>query len=95
MKLYKVSFFNLQYSLPAPRGGKHACNPVLAEDTPLPQQRASKKSLHKMDVLDPDYVAGNSPFTINDITSRASQLGIHGYNKRNPNQSRKKQGRRK
>jgi RNA-binding protein NOB1 len=82
-----------------PKGGKHANNPILCEDQPVPQQRATKKSQQKIDVFDPDYIAGYSPFAVTDITSRAAQLGIRSgrtehFNKRNPNE-RKKHGRRK
>lgn len=82
-----------------PKGGKHANNPILCEDQPVPQQRATKKSQQKIDVFNPDYIAGYSPFAVTDITSRAAQLGIRSgrtehFNKRNPNE-RKKYGRRK
>lgn len=95
-----ILYIYFQFSLPLPKGGKHANNPVLFEDQPLPQQRTTKKSKQKLDVFDPDYVAGCSPFIIKDITSRASQLGIKNarngqFNKRNPNEVRKKYGRRK
>lgn len=98
------SLYLLQFSLPAPKGGKHANNPLLFEDQPMPQQRASKQSKANMNVFDLDYVAGSSPFAVNDVTSRASHFGIHSkhdvsagayFNKRNPNEGRKRQGRRK
>ncbi|KAK3085277.1 hypothetical protein FSP39_000959 [Pinctada imbricata] len=88
----------MKYSLPMPKGGKHAKNPVLVADQPLPQQRVSKKSRQKMDVLDVDYVASQSPFSVRDITSRAAQLGIRSknqFNRRNPNENRKKSGKKK
>ena len=93
-------FTLFQYSLPRPRGGKHCNNPVLFEDQPQPQQRATKKSRDKVNVLDADYVAGYSPFSLNDVTSRAAQLGIHGgrnaqWNRRNPNDMKNNLGRRK
>lgn len=89
-----------KYSLPLPKGGKHAINPILAEDTPVPQQRETRKAKQKMNIFNPDYVAGSSPFSLNDITSRASQLGIkqgrtNAFNKRNPNEVRKHYGKRK
>ncbi|XP_069114071.1 RNA-binding protein NOB1-like isoform X1 [Argopecten irradians] len=96
-----VSTRGTKYSLPLPKGGKHAVNPILAEDTPVPQQRATRKSKQKLDALNPDFIVGGSPFSVNDITSRASQLGIrhgrssHGFNKRNPNEVRKNYGKRK
>lgn len=89
----KKWFFLKQHQLPLPRGGKHASNPVLVEDQPLPQQRAAKKKQQHMDVFDPDFVVGQSPFALNDITSRAAQLGIRNnqFNKRQQN----RHGRRK
>ncbi|PVD20555.1 hypothetical protein C0Q70_18711 [Pomacea canaliculata] len=99
-----ISTRGMKFSLPAPKGGKHANNPLLFEDQPMPQQRASKQSKANMNVFDLDYVAGSSPFAVNDVTSRASHFGIHSkhdvsagayFNKRNPNEGRKRQGRRK
>lgn len=94
-----VSTRGTKYALPMPKGGKHGNNPILFEDQPLPQQRLSKKARQRMDVFDPDYIAGSCPFHVNDITSRASQLGIRGgnqgYKKRNPNEVKKHYGRRK
>lgn len=88
-----ISTKGMKHQLPLPRGGKHASNPVLVEDQPLPQQRAAKKKQQHMDVFDPDFVAGQSPFALNDITSRAAQLGIQNnqFNKRQQN----RHGRRK
>lgn len=91
----------MKYSLPAPRGGKHAKNPILCEDQLGPQQKPSKASKSGMNVFSSDYVANSSPFALKDTTSRAAMLGIHGNRKdpfssrRNPNESRKRQGRRK
>lgn len=80
--------------MPKPQGGKHAHNPVLCEDQPRPDQRPSKKSLQKVDILSSDIIADMSPFSINDVTSRAAQLGIRGrqqpqWSKRNPNENQK------
>ncbi|XP_070575800.1 LOW QUALITY PROTEIN: RNA-binding protein NOB1-like [Ptychodera flava] len=87
----------LKYSIPAPKGGKHACNPILVEDQPLPQNRPSKKSLQKTSAFDPEYVANMSPFALNDVTSRAAQLGIrqssYSGSRRNPNENRRKKRR--
>ena len=85
-----------QMSIPMFRGGKHANNPHLFEDQPAPQQRTAKKAQGVLDVLDPDYIANQSPFMLNDVTSRASQLGIRSkkgqtnWDRRNPNVGRKK-----
>lgn len=77
-------------------------NPILVDDQPLPQNRVSKKARGKNNVFDPDYVANTSPFIMNDVTSRAAQLGIRSqkgqtdyWNRRNPNEVRKNTGRRK
>ncbi|XP_025031283.1 RNA-binding protein NOB1 [Python bivittatus] len=86
----------LRYSLPAPRGGKHASSPHLTEDQRFPQQRLSRKARQKTDAFDPDYVAGVSPFAEHDIHSRAANLQIRdaalgaGRRRLNPNTSRKK-----
>ncbi|XP_062580303.1 RNA-binding protein NOB1-like [Saccostrea cucullata] len=89
-----ISTKGMKHQLPLPRGGKHSNNPILTEDQPRPQQRAAKKKQH-LDVFDPDYVSGQSPFALNDITSRSAQLGIRNnqFNKRNQNSNR--HGRRK
>lgn len=60
--------------LPMPKGGKHANNPILFEDQPLPQQRLSKKAQLKTDALDDNYTAGYSPFVMRDLDSRSSKL---------------------
>jgi len=60
--------------LPAPKGGKHACNPILFEDQPIPQQRLSKKAMVKTNALDEDYIAGYSPFVLRDTDSRSAML---------------------
>ncbi|XP_038609815.1 RNA-binding protein NOB1 [Tachyglossus aculeatus] len=86
----------LRYSLPAPRGGKHANNPHLAEDQRFPQQRLSRKARQKTNVFDPAYLAGVSPFAENDVYSRAATLQIRdgslgaGRRRLNPNAANKK-----
>ncbi|WAR12767.1 NOB1-like protein [Mya arenaria] len=86
-----------KFRLPTPKGGKHTFNPILVEDQQLAHNRVSKKARAKNDVFDPDYVTKASPFIINDVTSRAAKLGItpqsrggHYWDKRNPNEVRKK-----
>ncbi|CAF1669079.1 unnamed protein product, partial [Adineta ricciae] len=61
-------------TLPLPRGGKHANNPIRVEGQPRPQNRPTKKSLQKRNVLDDDYLADSSPFAVHDIYSRAATL---------------------
>ncbi|KAG9474993.1 hypothetical protein GDO78_003451 [Eleutherodactylus coqui] len=86
----------LRHSLPLPQGGKHASNPHLVCDQNFPQQRLSRKARSKTDALNPDYIAGASPFVENDIYSRAANLNIRdgaiGAGRRlvNPNAPRKK-----
>ncbi|CAF1089087.1 unnamed protein product, partial [Didymodactylos carnosus] len=69
-------------SLPLPRGGKHSNNPIRVEDQPRPQNRPTKKSLMKRNVLDDDYLADSSPFSKHDIYSRAALLGIKQNSRR-------------
>ncbi|XP_035738873.1 RNA-binding protein NOB1-like [Vespa mandarinia] len=86
-----------KFSLPTPKGGKHANNPILCEDQPLPQQRVSKLARTKNDPLYEDYIAGFSPFVTRDVYSKSAMLGIRSngavkyWMKRNPNESRRKQ----
>nr|CAG4643283.1 EOG090X07WR [Ilyocryptus agilis] len=85
-----------KYSLPMPKGGKHAVNPILVEDQREAQQRSSRLGRTKTNALDPDYITGDSPFAVNDVYSRAAQLGRTGrsnqnyWNRRNPAEFRKK-----
>lgn len=55
-------------------GGKHAANPLLFEDQPLPQQRISAKAKAKTNALGDDYTAGYSPFVMRDVDSRSAVL---------------------
>jgi len=96
-----------KFSLPAPKGGKHAVNPKLFEDQRDPQQRLSKKALMKNNPMGDDFLAGSSPFVNKDVTSKSAMLGLHGrgkgnaevpgayWNKRNPNAVSKNTGNRK
>jgi len=91
-----------KYPLPPPHGGKHANNPILTEDQRIPQQRPSKMALQKNNPLGTDYIANSSPFAVNDIYSRASVLGINTkysgtnyWDKKNPNEAKRKTGRKK
>ncbi|CAG5132962.1 unnamed protein product, partial [Candidula unifasciata] len=99
-KNYTIRTRGTKFSLPKPQGGKHAINPLLCADQPRPDQRPSKKSLQKVDILSADIIADMSPFSVNDVNSRAAQLGIRSchppqWSKRNPNECRKKVNKRK
>ncbi|XP_014213155.1 RNA-binding protein NOB1 [Copidosoma floridanum] len=84
-----------KFSLPTFKGGKHACNPILSEDQPRPDQRPTKLGRTKNDPLNEDYTAGYSPFVMRDVNSRAAMLGIKPgdpikyWMRRNPNEPRK------
>ncbi|OXU30886.1 hypothetical protein TSAR_002607, partial [Trichomalopsis sarcophagae] len=84
-----------KFSLPTFQGGKHACNPILFEDQPIPDQKPSKLGSAKNDPLKEDYIAGYSPFVMRDVNSRAAMLGIKSgspmkhWMRRNPNEVRK------
>ncbi|XP_015923343.1 RNA-binding protein NOB1 [Parasteatoda tepidariorum] len=87
-----------RYSLPTPKGGKHAFNPLTCEDQPTPQNRLPKKWLQKTNALHDDYEAQKSPFATNDVYSRAVHLGVHvrhHFDKRNPNANAKRTGNKK
>lgn len=85
-----------RFPLPMPKGGKHANNPILCEDQPMPQQHLSRLARTKNNPLDDDYIAGYSPFVMRDINSKSAMLGIKPdgvvkyWMKRNPNESRKR-----
>lgn len=92
-----------RYSLPMPRGGKHANNPILCEDQRIPQQRKSKQAIEEKKLLnmqtiltDPDYALRSNPFAINDVYSRSSRLmpkqqSIY-YQQKKPTGNKKKKG---
>lgn len=85
-----------QFSLPTPKGGKHANNPILCEDQPVPDQRPSRLARIKNNPLHEDYIAGYSPFIMRDVNSKSAMLGIRPnssikyWMKKNPNECRKK-----
>ncbi|XP_046917945.2 RNA-binding protein NOB1 [Dermatophagoides farinae] len=91
-----------KYSLPMPRGGKHANNPILCEDQRIPQQRKSKAAVEEKKLLnmetiltDPDYLVRSNPFAINDVYSRASRMTPRQRKQINPNETRKPTGNKK
>eukprot|EP00095_Tigriopus_kingsejongensis_P006982 maker-scaffold641_size121017-snap-gene-0.22 protein:Tk06982 transcript:maker-scaffold641_size121017-snap-gene-0.22-mRNA-1 annotation:"rna-binding protein nob1" len=93
-----------KFSLPKPQGGKHAVNPILTADQPLPQQRMSKTARQRTNVMNPDYIAGDSPFCLRDVTSRSAIIGVPEkghvaaamyWNKKNPNAVGKNTGNRR
>ncbi|XP_017876547.1 RNA-binding protein NOB1 isoform X2 [Ceratina calcarata] len=85
-----------RFSLPMPKGGKHANNPILCEDQPTPDQRQSRLARIKNDPLQDDYIAGYSPFVMRDVYSKSAMLGIRSgesvkyWMRKNPNEVRKK-----
>ena len=85
-----------RFSLPMPKGGKHANNPILCEDQPLPDQRLSRLARIKNDPLQDDYIAGYSPFIMRDVYSKSAMLGIRAggsikyWMRKNPNECRRK-----
>jgi len=83
----------LVHSLPTPKGGKHAYNPILVEDQNVPHNRVSKKALQRTDVWGDDYDTMASPFSLNEVNSRAFKVGYKGARKNrgtNPNAVGKK-----
>merc|ERR1712029_1212266 len=89
-----------KFSLPAPKGGKYAVNPVLTADggrAGRHSHQVTKMARSKTNAMDPDYVAGNDPFSKNDVTSKSAMIGV-GHHARpyweckNPNDLRKRTG---
>lgn len=76
-----------------PQGGKHANNPILCEDQPMPQQRPSRLARAQNKPLDDDYIAGYSPFVMRDVNSKSAMLGIRpvvkNWMRSNPNEVRR------
>ena len=77
----RINTRGTKHSLPLPQGGKHANNPILREDQPIPHQRPPKFAIQEKKLAsgildDPDYVIRNSPFALNDVTSRAARLKV-------------------
>ena len=86
-KRFVVSARGKKFSLPTPQGGKHAINPILTEDQPIPQERRSKKSIARE----------TGPFTMNDVNSRSffvKHNSTYYWDTRNPNATKGK-GRKK
>lgn len=85
-----------RFSLPMPKGGKHANNPILCEDQPVPHQRQTRQARIKNDPLQDDYIAGYSPFIMRDVHSKSAMLGIRPsgsvkyWMRKNPNECRGK-----
>lgn len=86
-----------RFSMPTPKGGKHACNPIRIVDQPMPDQKLSRLAKMKSDPLNDDYIDGYSPFTMRDVNSRSAMLGIRQgrgefkyWMKKNPNESKKR-----
>ncbi|XP_045120933.1 RNA-binding protein NOB1-like isoform X3 [Portunus trituberculatus] len=91
----------MKYSLPTPKGGKHARNPILVADQREAKKFSSKMSRKKINPLHEDYnPADQTPFAVRDVYSRAAQLGYIGgknhhhfyWEKRNPNEPQRRTG---
>lgn len=65
-----------RFSLPTPKGGQHFQYPILTEDQHIHKRFATKIGRSKTNALDPDYVAGFSPFSMRDVNSKSAVLGV-------------------
>jgi len=86
-----------KFSLPTPKGGKHAVNPILTADQLMPKNRVTNMAKTKTNAMDPDYICGsNDPFAKNDVTSKSAMMGVHKsrpyWDYKNPNAVRNKTG---
>lgn len=69
-----------KYSMPMPKGGKHSTDPIVVADQPIPQMRAAKAAVRDKKMVastildDPTYTLRSNPFSMNDVTSRASHF---------------------
>jgi len=66
-----------RFSLPTPKGGRHAQNPIVVEDQPVTQNRLCKAALLKTNAWCDNYEVLDSPFARNDVSSRGVNLGLH------------------
>uniref|UniRef100_A0A0N5A1L7 RNA-binding protein NOB1 n=1 Tax=Parastrongyloides trichosuri TaxID=131310 RepID=A0A0N5A1L7_PARTI len=62
----------LVYSLPTFKGGKHSRDPIIFEDQRIPHNRMA--NIH-------DSIQMDSPFALNDVTSRSAMLGLRSFDK--------------
>jgi len=78
------------FNLKKPVGGKYAKNPILTDMQPMPQQRVSKKTMMRNNVMASDLDLMESPFHFNDTESKGFRLGFNQRNRhfKNPNASR-------
>ncbi|CEF68432.1 RNA-binding protein NOB1 [Strongyloides ratti] len=60
------------YSLPTFKGGKHSKDPIIFEDQRVPHNRMA--TVHDSKQID-------SPFSLNDVTSKSAMLGLRSYEK--------------
>ncbi|CAG8724438.1 3491_t:CDS:2, partial [Acaulospora colombiana] len=92
-KNFQYNLRGTKYSIPEPKGGRHANNLILREDQ-KEYQRALKhqRKQKEVDIFDPDYIP---KLMIGSIPSVAAGPPIIGYGRRNPNEARrgKKKGR--
>uniref|UniRef100_A0A1E1WBP7 RNA-binding protein NOB1 n=1 Tax=Pectinophora gossypiella TaxID=13191 RepID=A0A1E1WBP7_PECGO len=65
-----------RFSLPTPKGGQHFQYPILTEDQHIHKRFATKMARGKTNALDPDYIAGFSPFAMKDVNSKSAVLGV-------------------
>lgn len=65
-----------RFSLPTPKGGQHFQYPILTEDQHIHKRFATKMARSKTNALDPDYIAGFSPFVMKDVNSKSAVLGV-------------------
>ena len=87
----------VQYSIPKPKGGRHANNPFTVPDQKVTYCQPKKRE-SRLDVFSPDYTSLSSPFVAHDVTSRGANMAFAkgGLAKpRNPNEVRRKGKRRR
>ncbi|RHZ47774.1 hypothetical protein Glove_567g9 [Diversispora epigaea] len=90
-KNFQYKLRGTKYSIPEPKGGRHANNLILREDQ-KEYQKALKlqRKQKKIDIFDPDYIPelfikSNSPSSL-----KYSGPPVIGYGRRNPNEARRR-----
>ncbi|RIA82016.1 Nin one binding Zn-ribbon like-domain-containing protein [Glomus cerebriforme] len=93
-KNFQYNLRGTKYSIPEPKGGRHANNIILREDQKEYQKALkSQKKQKEIDIFDPDYV----PKLLIGSNISKSINPVIGYGRRNPNEARrgKSKGRKK
>ncbi|CAG8823757.1 5949_t:CDS:2, partial [Racocetra persica] len=84
-KNFQYNLRGTKYSIPNPKGGRHANNLILREDQKEYQNALkSHRKQKEVDIFDPDYVP---KLFIGSGFSTSCGVPVIGYGRRNPNET--------